>query len=76
MKQGLVILHGKLQKEKLRARFTVNVHDEWQLECHPDDADAVGKAAVASIREAGEFFNLRCPLDGEYKIGLTWAQTH
>ena len=76
MKQGLVILHGKLQKEKLRARFTANVHDEWQIECHPDDADAVGKAAVASIKEAGEFFNLRCPLDGEYKIGGNWSQTH
>ena len=35
MKQGLVILHGKLQKEKLRARFVANVHDEWQIECHP-----------------------------------------
>ena len=76
MKQGLVILHGKLQKEKLRARFVANVHDEWQIECHPDDADAVGKAAVASIREAGEFFNLRCPLDGEYKIGSNWSRTH
>ena len=76
MKQGLVILHGKLQKEKLRARFVANVHDEWQIECHPDDADAVGKAAVASIKEAGEFFNLRCPLDGEYKIGSNWSGTH
>jgi DNA polymerase I-like protein with 3'-5' exonuclease and polymerase domains len=76
MKQGLVILHGKLQKEKLRARFVANVHDEWQIECHPDDADAVGKAAVASIKEAGEFFNLRCPLDGEYKIGSNWSKTH
>ena len=76
MKQGLVILHGKLQKEKLRARFVANVHDEWQIECHPDDADTVGKAAVASIREAGEFFNLRCPLDGEYKIGSNWSGTH
>jgi DNA polymerase I-like protein with 3'-5' exonuclease and polymerase domains len=76
MKQGLAILHGKLQKEKLRARFVANVHDEWQIECHPDDADVVGKAAVASIREAGEFFNLRCPLDGEYKIGSNWSKTH
>jgi DNA polymerase I-like protein with 3'-5' exonuclease and polymerase domains len=76
MKQGLVILHGKLQKEKLRARFVANVHDEWQIECHPDDADTVGKAAVASIKEAGEFFNLRCPLDGEYKIGNNWSGTH
>ena len=76
MKQGLVILNGKLQKEKLRAKFVANVHDEWQLECHPDDADTVGRLAVDSIREAGQYFNLRCPLDGEYKIGKSWKETH
>jgi DNA polymerase I len=76
MKQALVILNGKFQKEKLRAKFVANVHDEMQIECHPDDAERVGKLAVESIREAGEFFNLRCPLDGEYKIGQSWRETH
>lgn len=29
-----------------------------------------------SIVDAGEFFKFRCPLDGEYKIGSNWAETH
>jgi hypothetical protein len=32
--------------------------------------------AVESIIEAGEFYNLRCPLDGEYKVGRNWSETH
>ena len=76
MKQGLVILSSKIQQQKLNANFVANVHDEWQIECSQDDADAVGKLAVSSIKEAGEVLGLRCPLDGEYKKGTTWAQTH
>jgi len=76
MKQALVVLEKDIRCNKLRAKFVVNVHDEWQIECHPDDAEAVGKLAVVAIRAAGEHFNLRCPLDGEYKIGKSWRQTH
>ena len=76
MKQGLVLLSKKIQQQKLKANFVANVHDEWQIECSQEDADAVGKLAVSSIKEAGEVLGLRCPLDGEYKKGTTWAQTH
>ena len=27
-------------------------------------------------KETQEEFSLRCPMDGEYKIGRTWAETH
>lgn len=76
MKQALVLLNSKIQQQKLNANFVANVHDEWQIECSQEDADAVGKLAVSSIKEAGEVLGLRCPLDGEYKKGTTWAQTH
>ena len=76
MKQALVLLEKDIRMNKLRAKFVANVHDEWQIECHPDDAEEVGKLAVSSIRAAGEHFNLRCPLDGEYKIGKSWRHTH
>jgi DNA polymerase I-like protein with 3'-5' exonuclease and polymerase domains len=76
MKQGLVLLDGKIKKQKLDAAFVINVHDEWQLECSEKDADAVGKLAVDSIKEAGVVLGLRCPLDGEYKKGRSWNETH
>ena len=52
------------------------VHDECQYECDPDFADEFGKMAVDCIRKAGDFFEIKLPLTGEYKIGNNWAETH
>ncbi len=76
MKQALVLLDKKIRLLKLNANFVANVHDEWQIECSEEDADLVGDIAVQSIKEAGQVLKMRCPLDGEYKKGKTWAQTH
>jgi DNA polymerase-1 len=76
MKQALVLLDTKIRKLSLNAQFVANVHDEWQIECSEEDADLVGSLAVDSIKTAGVKLGLRCPLDGEYKKGKTWAMTH
>lgn len=80
MKQALVIFDADLQAAGLVPgvdyEFIANVHDEWQLEVKPEIADDVGKMAVQAIRKAGEALNFRCPLDGEYKVGRNWAETH
>ena len=76
MKQALVLLEKHLPRAGVFYKFVANVHDEWQIETKPEMADTVGKLAVQSIREAGEHFQLRCPLDGEYKYGTSWRDTH
>ena len=76
MKRALVILDQMIRDQKLPAIFVANVHDEWQLEVDKDHADVVGKLGVEAIKKAGDYYNLRCPLDGEYKVGATWAETH
>ena len=76
MKKALVLLADKIKDNKWDAKFVANVHDEWQIEAAEAHADEVGRAARQSIIEAGEHFKLRCPLDGEYKIGRNWAETH
>jgi DNA polymerase I-like protein with 3'-5' exonuclease and polymerase domains len=76
MKQALIMLNRKLIHANMDARFVANVHDEWQIETTEQDAETVGHFAVQSIRQAGIRLNLRCPLDGEFKVGLNWAATH
>jgi len=76
MKQAVVILHKRLRQAKIDFKFVVNCHDEWQIETTPDTAELVGKLGVDSIREAGEHFNMRCPLTGEYRVGGSWRDTH
>lgn len=35
-----------------------------------------GEIIAEALTKAGEFLKLRCPLAGEYKIGLNWQETH
>jgi DNA polymerase I-like protein with 3'-5' exonuclease and polymerase domains len=52
------------------------VHDELQFICRPGIAQELGEIAVETIRKVGIDLGLRVPLDGEAKVGRTWAQTH
>lgn len=54
------------------------VHDEIQVEVQGDEAFAkqVGGLAVAAFRKAGEYFEFRMPVDGEFHVGANWAETH
>ncbi len=76
MKKALVILDDYARQWELRYKFIGNVHDEVQTEVREDHADKFGWLAVECLKAAGLEFGLRCPLDGEYKIGTTWAETH
>ena len=76
MKKALVILDDVLKLNNIEYKFVANIHDEWQIEVKESQADFVGGLAVDSIVKAGEYFNLRCPLDGEYKTGVNWSETH
>ena len=76
MKKALVLFDETVRKNKWEVKLVAWVHDEAQMECKPEIADAVGKAFVNAIKEAGEAYQLRCPLSGEYAVGKTWRDTH
>lgn len=52
------------------------VHDEVQLEVEEARAEEIGKIYQQCFRDAGEFFHTFCPLEGEYKIGKNWEESH
>ena len=76
MKRALAMLNTLIKLQTLDAKFVANIHDEWQIEVREDLADFVGQLAVGCIEKAGEYYNMRCPLTGEYKIGGNWSETH
>ena len=76
MKRALAMLNTLIKLQTLDAKFVANIHDEWQIEVREDLADFVGQLAVDCIQTAGNYYELRCPMDGEYKIGGNWSETH
>jgi DNA polymerase I-like protein with 3'-5' exonuclease and polymerase domains len=82
-KKWLLILEEDLKAAGLKHgwdgdyAFCAWVHDEVQIACRTEEvAKQVAEMAVAAVSKAGEFFQFRCPLAGEAKIGKNWSQTH
>ena len=76
MKQAMVGFNQMIKLNTLDAHFVCNVHDEWQLEVKQSQVESTGQLGVDAIIKAGEELELFCPLDGDYKIGDNWSETH
>lgn len=76
MKRAMVESFKEIKKKGLDAFQVAVVHDEMQYDCSEDCAEEVGNILRRHIIEAGEYYKLCCPLDGEYVIGNNWLETH
>jgi len=80
MKVALIKLHTKLTsigwQHGREYAFVGNIHDEFQAEVKPELVDIYGELAIKAIQSAGRELKMKCPMDGEYKVGESWAETH
>ena len=52
------------------------IHDEVQLSCKQGLEQQVVPIILDAFPTAGQFFNFRCPIEGDAKTGYTWYSTH
>jgi len=71
-----ILLEQSICREGLDSLKVGDIHDEWQYDVDPRDAERHAQLSVEAIRRAGELLQLNVPLDGEAKQGRTWAETH
>lgn len=76
MSLASILLRRRIRHLGLDSRKVGDIHDEWQFDVHPRDAESHARESVQAIRKAGELLKLNVPFDGEAKQGLTWAETH
>ena len=76
MKQATVNANRLHRMDGVEAHQVAHIHDEIQYEVLEKDAQRAGELTVKAIRQAGKPFGFRCPLDGEYRVGQNWAETH
>ena len=72
-KRWMVIVNDCLPPDAHQLSF---VHDELNYECYPKFAEEFAKWLELAAKMAGEYYNLRCPIAAEAKIGYTWADVH
>ena len=75
-KKSMVLAHKEIRRLELPANQTIYYHDELQYEVVEGYQDQVGSILCQAMRDAGLFYNMLIPIDGEFKIGKNWADTH
>ena len=76
MKLSMIILDDWIELLGLRAFKVIDMHDEGQFICHPEDSDKLMELMEACIVQAGKELNFKVPLAAEAKKGTGWHDTH
>jgi len=75
-KQWLLHIIKRVYNKKLDVRLVASVHDEYQFEVANKDVNEFCSITKIAMKETERTLSLRCPLDNDYKVGVTWAETH
>lgn len=74
-KKWVQLVTQEIKHRGMDAQILSFIHDELQTETKGDPHDA-GNLICRLATEAGRAFNIQCPIEAEYSVGRTWADTH
>ena len=72
-KRWMLLTYEHLPKSAHQLAF---VHDELQYECDPKDQEDLQFLLELTAAQAGEYYDMRCPVAAESQSGHTWADVH
>ena len=81
MKQVVVNIHNNIE-QNLGLPYgkgweqLLMIHDEVQLTCYSEYTEAIREQAMMAFPQAQEFFDFRCLIEGDSRVGTNWAETH
>ena len=75
-KRWMVLTHECNYRAGLKANQLAFVHDELQFECPPQYAEDLKFSLTWAAAHAGEYYNLRIPIEAEAKQGTNWSEVH
>ena len=75
-KRWMALNQDTIESIGIEAHQLAFIHDELQFETTPNNVNDLSTSLVLSAAQAGEYYNLRCPIAAESTSGPTWADTH
>jgi DNA polymerase I-like protein with 3'-5' exonuclease and polymerase domains len=72
----LILINQQLKQQKLDATVLGWIHDEVQVAVRKGQEEHVGNLLRRCAKEAGESYELNIPIDAEFSVGQSWAETH
>ena len=70
IEQNLGLVHGQDWEQMLM------IHDEVQLACKPQYTEVIREQAMLAFPQAQQFFGFKCLIEGDSRVGSSWAETH
>lgn len=76
VKTATIYLNKWISDFKLNAQQVLHQHDEFLFEFHPKDESRLLELTEKSFKEAGKYWNLNIPIEGDPKVGDSWGDVH
>ncbi|HRP80376.1 MAG TPA: DNA polymerase I [Flavobacteriales bacterium] len=73
IKVAMIQIHAWLEREKLRSKLLLQVHDELVFDCHLEEEPAVRERVKALMEGA---MQLEVPLVVDMNVGKNWLEAH
>ena len=73
IKIAMILIHKWLEREKLKTKMTMQVHDELVFDLHKDEQDIVKPKVMELMKSA---VILEVPMEVEVGIGENWLEAH
>jgi DNA polymerase-1 len=73
IKKAMLTISAEFEKQKLKSKIILQVHDELIIEAPENEAELAAKIAKAKMEQAA---NLSVPLTIDLKIGNNWGEVH
>lgn len=71
IKKAMIAVHARLQRDQLKAKMLLQIHDELMFEVPPDEVQQVERLVV---EEMSGVMTLAVPLKVDVKTGKNWAE--
>jgi len=75
-KVWLCNMNKRINRTGIDAKLVASIHDEYQFEVSNKVINKFGQLTKDAMKDTEKQLQMRCPLDNEWKVGKTWAETH
>ena len=69
----MIRIHERFQKEHIRSKMILQVHDELNFSVYPEEKERVEKIVIDEMQHA---YTLRVPLTADAGWGKNWLEAH
>ena len=73
IKLAMIKIHRQMNKENLKSKLIMQIHDELLLEVHQDEIDYISKMVIENMRDA---MKLDVPIEIDFGVGPSWYEAH